>query len=111
MLALLQKFLTINQGGHMAATNKEDLEKLLKDQRIIDEINRHLWIESEKAGHDIGFEQAKADWFKKFSKAWIAYNMPELAGKENKSQAAPKYKEAQAAKPAVAPKRRAKSYL
>ncbi|MBM3857956.1 MAG: DUF4032 domain-containing protein [Verrucomicrobia bacterium] len=27
-----------------------------------DEILRHKWIESEKAGHDIGFEQALFDW-------------------------------------------------
>ncbi len=95
----------------MAAMNKVDLEKLLKDQRIIDEINRHLWIESEKAGHDIGFEQAKADWLKKFAKAWIAYNMPEAAVKETKGESVEKIKEAKAAKPAVASKRRAKSYL
>ncbi len=95
----------------MTAISKGDLEKLLKEQRVIDEINRHLWIESEKAGHDIGFEQAKSDWLKKFSKAWISYNMPELMGKETKPESAPKVKETQAAKPAVAQKRRAKSYL
>ena len=27
-----------------------------------EEILRHKWIESEKAGHDIGFEKALLDW-------------------------------------------------
>jgi Domain of unknown function (DUF4032) len=27
-----------------------------------EEILRHKWIESEKAGHDIGFERALTDW-------------------------------------------------
>lgn len=53
-----------------------DFRKLLKDKRVIDEINRHLWIESEKAGYDIGFERAADDWLKKYAKAWVDYHMP-----------------------------------
>ena len=37
---------------------------------------RYKWIESEKAGHDIGFEKAAEDWLKRFSKTWIDYHMP-----------------------------------
>ena len=51
--------------------------KLLNDRRVVAEIQRHLWIESEKAGYDIGFEKAKEDWLKNFSKAWMEYHMPE----------------------------------
>ena len=51
-------------------------KKLLKDKRVVDEINRHLWIESEKVGRDRGFEWAKEDWLKNFSKAWVDYHMP-----------------------------------
>jgi len=51
-------------------------KSLLKDRRVIEEIKRHLWIESEKAGHDIGFDQASADWLEHFSKAWMQYHMP-----------------------------------
>ena len=51
-------------------------KKLLKDKRVIEEINRHRWIESEKAGHDIGFETAATEWLEKFSKAWMQYHMP-----------------------------------
>ena len=50
--------------------------ELLKDQRVIDEIQRHLWIESEKAGRDIGFENAAADWLERFSKTWINHHVP-----------------------------------
>ncbi|MBU6409045.1 MAG: DUF4032 domain-containing protein [Verrucomicrobia bacterium] len=34
------------------------------------EILKHKWIESEKAGHDIGFEQALTDWIIKHRTAW-----------------------------------------
>ncbi|MCA9408580.1 MAG: hypothetical protein H6755_01110 [Candidatus Omnitrophica bacterium] len=51
-------------------------KKLLKDRKVVEEINRHLWIESEKAGHDIGFDNAAADWLERFSKAWLEYHMP-----------------------------------
>jgi len=35
-----------------------------------DEILRHKWIESEKAGHDIGFERALLDWIVKHRANW-----------------------------------------
>ena len=35
-----------------------------------EEILRHKWIESEKAGHDIGFEKALLDWIVKYRSAW-----------------------------------------
>ena len=35
-----------------------------------EEILRHKWIESEKAGHDIGFERALTDWIIKHRTAW-----------------------------------------
>ena len=31
---------------------------------------RHKWIESEKAGHDIGFERALTDWIIKHRTKW-----------------------------------------
>jgi hypothetical protein len=34
------------------------------------EILRHQWIESEKAGVDIGFERALIDWIVKYRSAW-----------------------------------------
>ncbi|HXF10648.1 MAG TPA: DUF4032 domain-containing protein [Desulfuromonadaceae bacterium] len=35
-----------------------------------EEILRHKWLESEKAGRDIGFEQALTDWIIKHRAAW-----------------------------------------
>ncbi len=39
-------------------------------QAELDEILRHKWIESEKAGRDIGFEQALTDWIMKHRSKW-----------------------------------------
>lgn len=52
-------------------------QKLLKNRKVVDEIKRHLWVESERVGHDIGYESAAEDWLKKFSKAWMQYHMPD----------------------------------
>lgn len=57
----------------MKDNKKQDL---LKDRRVVNEIERHLWIESEKAGQDLGFEWAAKDWLEKFSKAWMDYHVP-----------------------------------
>ncbi len=35
-----------------------------------EEILRHKWIESEKAGKDIGFEHALTDWIVKHRSKW-----------------------------------------
>ena len=35
-----------------------------------DEILRHKWLESEKAGYDIGFERALLDWIVKHRSSW-----------------------------------------
>jgi len=52
---------------------KMSKEELLKDPRVVEEIKRHLWLESEKAGHDIGFDQAANDWIAKFSAGWVKH--------------------------------------
>jgi hypothetical protein len=36
-----------------------------------DEILRHKWYESEKAGHDIGFENALASWVVHHRAKWL----------------------------------------
>jgi hypothetical protein len=35
-----------------------------------EEILKHKWIESEKAGYDIGFEQALTDWILRHRSKW-----------------------------------------
>lgn len=35
-----------------------------------EEILKHKWLESEKAGKDIGFERALLDWIRKHRNTW-----------------------------------------
>ena len=37
-----------------------------------EEIMKHKWIESEKAGNDIGFERALLDWVMNYRDKWRA---------------------------------------
>ncbi len=42
---------------------------------VIDEIMRHKWLESEKAGYDIGEEEAALDWIEKHYDEWLKHNI------------------------------------
>jgi hypothetical protein len=42
-----------------------------------EEILKHKWIESEKAGQDIGFEKALCDWIVKHRSNWRNKRMKE----------------------------------
>ena len=51
--------------------------KLLKGSKLYqefiaerEEIMRHKWIESEKAGYDVGFEKALLDWLIRHRADW-----------------------------------------
>jgi len=57
------------------------LRELLKDKRVIEEINKHLWIESQKAGYSIGIERATDEWLKLYAEGWMRYNMPDRYNK------------------------------
>ena len=41
-----------------------------------EEILKHKWLESEKAGKDIGFEKALLDWIRKHRDGWRAARNP-----------------------------------
>jgi hypothetical protein len=41
-----------------------------------EEILKHKWIESEKAGHDIGFERALTDWIVRHRAKWRRGRQP-----------------------------------
>ena len=41
----------------------------------------HKWLESEKVGHDIGFERAPLDWIVKHRSAWRDQRRQELSSK------------------------------
>jgi hypothetical protein len=57
--------------------SKEDATEFVKNSALYkqffaerEEILRHKWLESEKEGHDIGFEHALLDWIIKHRSAW-----------------------------------------
>ncbi len=43
-----------------------------------EEVLKHKWIESEKAGSDIGFEKALLDWIVKHRSSWRERRVREL---------------------------------
>jgi len=62
--------------GEMTAS-KEDQSQFVKNSVLYkeflaerEEILKHKWIESEKAGGDIGFEKALLDWIVKHRSNW-----------------------------------------
>lgn len=59
------------------ATKEPTANDLLKNSTLYrefqaerEEILKHKWIESEKVGHDIGFERALTDWIVKHRSKW-----------------------------------------
>jgi hypothetical protein len=69
-------------------TNAATGDDLLKNSTLYkefqaerEEILKHKWIESEKAGYDIGFERALTDWILKHRAKWrksrqVTYSSP-----------------------------------
>lgn len=73
----------------MSDQTKESLQPgdLLKNSSLYrefqaerEEILKHKWIESEKAGRDIGFEQALTEWIVKHRSKWRKSRHPSPAG-------------------------------
>ncbi len=81
------------------------IRELLKDKRVTEEIYKHLWIESQKAGYSIGLERATDEWIRLYSDGWMKYNMPESFAKAKKSK--PKAKKV--IKPKAISKRKTKA--
>lgn len=51
--------------------DSQPLSVYSKYLEIRNEILKHKWIESEKANHDIGFENALIDWIAKHRLGWV----------------------------------------
>jgi len=49
------------------------------------EILKHKWIESEKAGRDIGFEKALLDWIVKHRSNWLDRRRKEARAEKSAS--------------------------
>jgi len=60
---------SIKKGGEV---NQQEKDSLLQDPAVREEIDRHKWFESERAGYDIGFEKAAQDWINQFAQDWLA---------------------------------------
>lgn len=67
--------------------DKSEKQKLLENDKVRKEINDYLWIESEKAGHDIGYDRAANEWMQKFAPDWMKANMPEEKTPKKKRRA------------------------
>lgn len=50
-----------------------------------EEILRHKWLESERLGHDIGFERALLDWIRKHRDSWRAARRAQSAHTSTRS--------------------------
>jgi len=55
-------------GAHTSFVERSSLYKEFSAER--EEIMKHKWIESEKAGKDIGFERALLDWIRNHRENW-----------------------------------------
>ena len=65
-------------------SNSEDRSQFVKNSELYreflaerEEILKHKWIESEKAGADIGFEKALLDWIVRHRSNWREKRMKE----------------------------------
>jgi hypothetical protein len=58
---------------------QQDQPQFVKNSVLAEreEILKHKWIESEKAGKDIGFEKALLDWIVKHRSNWRARRIKE----------------------------------
>jgi hypothetical protein len=73
-------FVSMSDEAKAVAVSANDLLKnssLYREfQAEREEILRHKWIESEKAGRDIGFERALTDWIIKHRSKWRKSRLP-----------------------------------
>ncbi len=75
---MLHSYVSKERGTFMSDQNSQiDGNSLLKSSSLYrefqaerEEILRHKWLESEKAGYDIGFEWALTDWIMKHRAKW-----------------------------------------
>lgn len=68
---------SVNTEPSMPTENDASCQEWVKNSTLYrefraerEEIMKHKWLESEKAGHDIGFEQALTDWILKHRAKW-----------------------------------------
>ena len=72
------------ENSRQMPSTQEDKSQFVKNSVLYreflaerEEILKHKWIESEKAGTDIGFEKALLDWILKHRSSWREKRMKE----------------------------------
>ena len=77
----------MKSGGNMDHPNPDNSD-LVKNSVLYreflaerEQILVHKWLESEKVGHDIGFERALLDWIVKHRSAWREKRRQEISTK------------------------------
>ncbi|MCC5833204.1 MAG: hypothetical protein JJU20_00580 [Opitutales bacterium] len=66
MSAHIKKDKVVDSSGAFLARSSLYQEFLAEREEIL----KHKWIESEKAGRDIGFERALLDWIRRHRDGW-----------------------------------------
>lgn len=86
---------------------KLTIKKALETPEIRQEIERHKWFESEKAGYDIGIEAAAEDWIARFGDLWQQKQAPARPARSAPKSAKPAPKKTpKAAPPESQPRRK-----
>ncbi|MEI6714564.1 MAG: hypothetical protein WCO60_12475 [Verrucomicrobiota bacterium] len=74
-------------------TSSRSSSDLVKDSLLYkeflaerEEILRHKWLESERAGHDIGFEKALLDWIVRHRADWRSRRQQALIAQQQDNQ-------------------------
>ena len=79
-----------------------EIKGLLKDKRVMEEIHKHLWIESQKAGYNIGMERATDEWLRLYAEGWVKFHKQGRSSskstKKAKTKSQPKTKKKKTAK-------------
>lgn len=70
------------QGQHEFVKQSSLYQEFLAER---EEILKHKWIESERLGHDVGFERALLDWIRKHRESWRASRRQKVAESSDKT--------------------------
>ena len=70
------------QGQHEFVKQSSLYQEFLAER---EEILKHKWIESERLGHDVGFERALLDWIRKHRESWRASRRQNAAPSDDKT--------------------------
>lgn len=65
-----RKLFTSKEGVEMTLNRRYQDPLAEFDRSTAEEIQKYKWIESEKAGQDIGWERARQEWLQKHFPAW-----------------------------------------